>query len=261
MKVVNIIPTYNEIENIRRLLVELDGLAARNRQYKWATLVVDDKSPDGTGKVVRGYVAKNMRVKLLEGNKNGLGVAMCRGISYALKEIGADIVVTNEADFAYDLQLIPKMLKKIEQGWDVVIGSRHVKNGGVEGWTLNRIINHYVANRIFATWLAGTTEVSDHNGAFRAVRVRGIMDKIDWDKMRVSGFGFFNYWCFLLTRLTRKIYELPIVYQFRTKGESKVSFNPKYFTTYLRDVLEYVWLCFRIRIIRGYEGKNKKVAS
>ncbi|HSX48992.1 MAG TPA: glycosyltransferase [Candidatus Saccharimonadales bacterium] len=245
MKVVCIIPTYNEKENITRMLDVMLRVISRQKKDRYVVLVVDDNSPDGTGELVKKY--KSRKIFLLSGKKEGLGKAMIRGYKYATQKLGADIVVSNEADFAFDPYIIPSMVKKIKEGYDVVIGSRHVGDGRTEGWTLNRRLNHWIANKFFATWVAGVNNVYDHNGAFRAIRVDGVLDKIEFNKLKVSGFGFFNYSLFKLTQVTDKFYEFPVVYKFREKGESKVSLNPKYFRTYLNDVWEYVVLSLQIR--------------
>lgn len=247
MKVVVIIPTYNERENIGRVLDVTSRALNRDKRNKYILLVVDDDSPDGTGKIVKKF----MKAYLLTHKKEGLGKAMVRGYRFALKSLNPDVVVSTEADFAYDPKYIPYSLKKIKEGFDVVVASRHVPTGKAEGWTLSRKINHWIANKFFATWVAGVREVHDHNGAFRAIRVRGVLDKINWRKLKVSGFGFFNYFLFKLLQITNKFYEFPVTYKFRTKGESKVSFNPKYFGTYVGDVFEYIKLSFKIRLERG----------
>ena len=193
MRVVVIIPTYNERENIGRMLDVMISIVGRQREDTYFILVVDDSSPDGTGEIVKNFAKKNKNVLLLGGKKRGLGVAMIRGYKYAIKNLKADVVISNEADFAFDPKHIPFMLKKIKEGYDVVVGSRHVGVGKTEGWTLVRKFNHFVANKIFATFIAGVREVDDHNGALRAIKVKGVLDKIDLSRLGVTGFGFFNY--------------------------------------------------------------------
>lgn len=248
MRIVIILPTYNEKENIRPMLDILIKITEENREDLYKVLVVDDNSPDGTGKIVKEYTREFKDIILLSGKKRGLGVAMIRGYQYAISELKADIVVSNEADFAFDPKYIPFAVQKIKAGWDVVVASRHVGVGKTEGWTLSRKLNHWIANKFFATWVAGVREVYDHNGAFRAIRVKGVLDRIDLGRMNVQGFGFFNYFLFKLTQVTDKLYEFPVTYKFREKGESKVSFNPKYLATYLSDVAEYIKLAFQIRL-------------
>ncbi len=262
--VVHIIPTYNEKENITAMLRILDKLAKKDKKRLHKVLVVDDNSPDGTGKIVKMLAQKDKKIYLVTGKKKGLGSAMIRGLRYATSQLKADIVVSNEADFAFDPKHIPYMLEKLDMGFDVVIGSRHIGSGKTEGWTVNRKVNHWVANTLFASWIAGVSEIKDHNGAFRAIRVRGVLDKINLENLNATGFGFFNYFLFRLTQVTSKFHEFPIVYKFRTAGESKVSFNPKYFKTYLRDVSEYITLSMSIRvekIISRLNSKNQTAAS
>ncbi|MEK7101497.1 MAG: glycosyltransferase [Patescibacteria group bacterium] len=253
MLVVHIIPTYNEKENIELFLTALLKVKYQDKERKHLILVVDDNSPDGTGQLVRQFTLKHRFVYLLSGAKRGLGKAMIRGLVYAVKELKADVVIPNEGDFAFDPKYILPALKKIDQGYDVVVGSRHVGDGRTEGWTVNRKINHWIANTFFATWVAGVRQVSDHNGAFRAVRVKGVLDKLSFNNYP-TGFGFFCYWLFKLTQVTDKFYELPVVYRFRTRGESKISFNLKYLGNYLRDVMEYIDLSFQIRRERTKMG-------
>ncbi len=248
MNVLILIPTYNEAENIGRLLDDLNVITKRAKKHKFTILVVDDKSPDGTGDIVKQHRKKCKSVNLLQGEKKGLGKAMIRGYIYAMRKFAPDVIVTNEADFGFDFKHLPYMLKKIEEGYDVVLASRHVGEGGSEGWTLSRRLNHWVANTFFAAWIAGVNEVGDHNGAFRAIRVRGVLDSVDIKNFKVTGFGFFFYLVYRLTLVTDKIDEFPTTFTFRIAGESKVSFNTKYIATYMKDIFEYASLAFKIRL-------------
>lgn len=248
MKIVILIPTYNEKENVLKLLKELNSQARRLRKHTFKILIVDDNSPDGTGELVRQYMAKHKNVYLLSHRKEGLGRAMIRGYKYVLKNLKPDVVVTNEADFGFDFKLLPKMLTKISEGYDVVVASRHVGTGRTDGWTTNRKINHWIANSLFAKYIAGVNEVHDKNGALRAIRVKGTLDKLNFNTFPLRGFAFFFYQIYWLSRVTSKFYEIPATFTFRRKGESKISFNPKYFSVYLRDVAEYVSLAFKIRL-------------
>lgn len=251
MKVVIIIPTYNEKENISILLKELLRQIARLRFYKFKILVVDDNSPDGTGEIVKEYQNKYKNIYLLSHKKDGLGRAMIRGYVFALKDLKPDIVVTNEADFGFDFKHLPMMLEKIRDGNDVIVASRHVRNGKTSGWTFERKLNHYLANTVFARWLAGITEVYDKNGAFRAIRVKGILEKIKFNRFEVKGFAFFFYLIYELSKVTNKFYEFPSTFKFRKLGESKVSFNPKYIRNYVKDIFEYINIAFKIRLERS----------
>lgn len=247
LRIVVIIPTYNERENITQLLHELDLVGKTASKYTWIVLVVDDNSPDHTAEYVKNFQPKHVQIKLLLGQKQGLGVAIIRGIKYASTTLKANMVITNEADFAYKTSYLIDIANKLNSGFDVVLTSRHANKGNIEGWNFDRKINHFIANKIFAGFVAGQSHIQDHNGLLRGMKVKGVIDKINWDRIPYTGFGFINYWCFLLTQKTNKIYQLPIVYKFRTQGESKVTFNKKYLKTYLHDVSEYILICIKIR--------------
>lgn len=251
MRVVNIIPTYNEKENIGNMLETLQDIAKKNPKYEFLHLIVDDTSPDGTANIVKEYIKKDKHIKLLEGKRVGLGEALIRGYKYAQDKLEADIIIPNDCDFSFDPQKIPTLLVKIDEGYDVVVASRHVGEGGTEGWSLFRKLNHFVANELFAWYVAGIKEVHDHNGNFKAIRVKGVLDKIPLYRLRVKGFGFQCYIIYQLSKVTKKFYEIPVIFKFRTAGETKVSFNKKYLKIYIRDIFEYMWLCLKIRAERS----------
>ena len=250
MRVVNIIPTYNEKDNIGPMLNCLLKLAQKNKKYDFYHLVVDDESPDKTAIIVKEFQKKNKNIYLLSGLRVGLGDALCRGYEYAIKNLKADVVIPNDCDFSFDPKHIPEMLARIEKGRDVVVASRHTGSGSSEGWTWFRRLNHFVANELFAWYLAGITEVHDHNGNFRAIRVKGVLDQINWSRLKIKGFGFLMYMTYKMAKYTDKFFEIPVTFTFRIRGESKVSFNRKYIHTYFRDVFEYIKLCILIRLER-----------
>ena len=253
MIVVNIIPTYNEKENIGRMLEVLSGIAKKNPKYKFIHLVVDDKSPDGTAQIVKDWMKKNKDVKLIEGKRVGLGEALIRGYKYAEDELAADVIIPNDCDFSFEPQKIPALLEKIDEGFDVVVASRHVGTGKTEGWSLFRTLNHFVANELFAWYIAGIKNVHDHNGNFKAIRVKGVLDKIPMNKLRIKGFGFQCYIIYRLSLVTDKFFEIPVTFTFRQAGETKISFNKRYLKTYVRDVFEYMSLCIKIRIEKSLQ--------
>ncbi len=246
MRVVHLITTYNEAENVVLLIPKLQKFYKNHPKIKFVTLFVDD-SRDATPKIIKRFQKKDTSILLAPGHSRGLGAAMIRGYHYALARLNPDIIITNEADFAYDHTRIPLMVKKIGEGYDVIVASRHTPGGTTQGWTWSRHLNHWLANTFFANWVAGGNYVSDHNGEFRAIRVKGVLDQITWTGFP-SGFAFFNYLLFKLHQITPKFYEFPITYRFRTLGESKVSFNPKYLVSYLKSILEYIYVCLKIRL-------------
>ncbi len=196
VKVVILIPTYNEKENITRLLKEIIARTNKLKKYSFKILIVDDNSPDGTGDLVKKFRSQHRNVYLLSHKKEGLGKAMVRGYRFTLKKLHPDVVVTNEADFGFSFSLLPKMLKKIAEGFDVVIASRHIGTGRTDGWNTNRKLNHFIANRLFARSIAGVDQVYDKNGAMRAIRVKGVLEKCKFSQFPARGFSFFFFAAF-----------------------------------------------------------------
>lgn len=247
MKVVHIIPTFNERENIGKMIEVLDEMGSRYKDQQHEILIVDDHSPDGTAAVVKKYQKKFPNVHILLKKKEGLGKALILGYEYAVKKLSADVVIPNDADFQWDPSDIPKLLKKIDEGYDVVVASRHVPGGKVVGWNWFRKLNHEVSNSLLAWWVAGVHEVADHAGNFKAIRVKGILDKVALERMKNAGFSFQLHILYELSKTGAKFTEVPVTFCERRFGKSKIGFN-RY---YLRDVLEYIRNSINIRVDRS----------
>jgi len=247
MKIVHIIPTYNEKENIARMIDKLESLGKKYHQWQTEIVVVDDYSPDGTADIVKNYKQKYSNIHLLTKKKEGLGRALIMGYEYAMKKLKADVVIPNDADFQWEPADYPKLVQKIEKGYDVVVASRHVKGGKVIGWSFFRKINHELSNSFLAWWLAGVHEVSDHAGNFKAIRVKNVLEKVPLSKMQNVGFSFQLHILYELSKVGAKFTEVPAIFRERKRGESKIGLN-KY---YLRDVVEYVRNSILIRIDRS----------
>ena len=243
-RLVYIIPTYNEKENIEQMLIEVIGMLNKLKKYNSSILVVDDNSPDGTGGIVKKMAKHNRSIFLLNGNKSGLGTAMIRGYKYAIKNLSADIIVTNEADFSYSPSRVPLMLKYLQNGNDAVFGSRRVRKDKKDLFI--RTVVHWTANTLFARYVAGIHQIDDHNSAFKAIRVKGVLDKIDFD-IFPRGYAFFNYLTYKVIKNTPNIVEIYNTYTPRSKGSSKIGLSPNYLKYFLKDTLEYVVTCFKIR--------------
>jgi len=245
------VPTYNEKENIPLMLKELDKVAGKLDKYNTLVVVIDDSSPDGTADAAKDVKMKNAVLKISVGKKEGLGKALIRGYKYAIGDLEADFVVSIDADFMFDPHDIVKLMKEIEGGYDVVLGSRHDEYGmKVDGWPMSRYLTHWIANDFFGGLVAGNTVVKDHNANFRAVRVKGILDQINWDQLPTRGYGFLHYMIYEFEIVGAKFKEVKVEMKWREKGESKVSFNPKYIKTFVRDTKEYIWMCLKIRGMR-----------
>ena len=129
MKIAHIIPTFNEKDNIRAMLDELYEISKQYPKWENICIVVDDLSPDGTPDIVRKYPHDKLKVHLLSKKKEGLGRALILGYDFAIRKVKADIVVPNDADFQWDPRDFPKLVRKIEEGFDVAVASRHIKGG------------------------------------------------------------------------------------------------------------------------------------
>ena len=239
------IPTYNEKENIGPMVETLEKIAAKLPQYEFVTLFADSNSPDGTGKLAAQMAKEKDNIYYLE-TPRGLGVSMIASYQHAMNELKADIVIPNDCDFQWDPQLIPQMLEKLEEGYDVVVPSRHIK-GGKDNFSPFRKLTHFISNDLINGYWAGIREVKDLAGNFKAIRVKGILDKTRLDKINVKGFVIQSTIIYELSRTGAKFVEIPAIYGERRAGETKVGFN----TQFIKDVLETVKNATRIRLERS----------
>jgi glycosyltransferase involved in cell wall biosynthesis len=231
-----IVPTYNEAENIRLLVQKLLALKS-----PVSVLVIDDNSPDGTGKIAEELAGENpgrVFVKHRPG-KLGLGTAHREGFRWAM-ENGYDRLVTMDADFSHPPEVIPEMLSRLESA-EMVIGSRYVPGGRTEGWPLKRKINSWTAN--FLARLLMGLKPKDCTGAFRAYRVEWLK-KIPLDKLRARGYSAHLEVLFYLEKAGARVEEVPIVFTERKMGRSKISFRE------IREALGIIFFYFFQRFRR-----------
>jgi dolichol-phosphate mannosyltransferase len=225
-----IVPTYNERENIARLIESILGQDSRLE-----ILVVDDGSPDGTADIVRAIKAQNPRVDILcRPKKMGLGTAYVAGFRWAL-ERGYDFVFEMDADFSHDPNHLPEFLRAI-QAADLVLGSRY-REGKVTvvNWPIARLILSYFAN-VYARRVTGL-EVWDATGGFKCFR-RAVLEAIDLNKVRSNGYAFQIEMSYRASKRGFRIIEIPIVFVDRTEGQSKMS------KTIVREA---IWMVWRLR--------------
>jgi dolichol-phosphate mannosyltransferase len=225
-----IVPTYNERENVRRLI---DSVLAQDDRIDM--LIVDDGSPDGTGAIVEEIGASNPRVHLLSRpRKMGLGTAYVAGFRWALARDYA-YVLEMDADFSHDPAHLPQFLAAIENT-DLVLGSRYQEGRvTVVNWPINRLILSYLAN-MYARAITGL-HVWDATGGFKCFR-RSVLEAIDLDHVRSNGYAFQIEMTFRAVRKHFRITEIPIVFVDRTEGTSKMSPH---------IVREAVWMVWRLR--------------
>lgn len=232
MKVIAVIPTYNEAENIRILIPRILGLGP-----EFHVLVVDDASPDGTAKAVKELMKADPRVSILERPaKLGLGTAYIAGFKQALKQ-GADCVMEMDADHSHDYKDIPRLLEKIGE-CDLVLGSRYKKGISVIDWPLSRVLLSYFGN-VYARMITGL-KTFDNTGGFKCFR-REVLEAIDLDKVRSNGYAFQIEMNFKAAAKGFKLCEIPIIFWGRYSGESKMSGN------IVREAVLVVW---RLRLLK-----------
>lgn len=236
LKTVIIVPTYNERDNITALVHALQEQFKCIR-HDMHILVVDDNSPDRTADVVQDLQASHPNLHLLNGQKQGLGVAYIRGMRHAMQELSADIVFEMDADFSHKPEDVPRLLAAIDAGADFVIGSRYVRGGTIpDEWGLYRRLNSRFGN-IVARYLAGIYSVRDCTAGFRAIRT-SILRRIDFDKLRVQGYAFQVALLHAAKTCKAKIVEIPVNFIDRTHGESKLG---------IRDIIEFILNAWWIR--------------
>jgi dolichol-phosphate mannosyltransferase len=210
-----IIPTYNEAENIERILRRIaDSLPQAG------VLVVDDGSPDGTGDLVKSVAAELPDIHLLtRAAKGGLGSAYRAGFEWGLQE-GYDALIEMDADFSHDPAALPAVLAPLEDGYDLSIGSRYVKGGAIPNWARHRHLLSEGGNR-YASAVLGLG-VADSTAGFRAYSAR-IMRKLDLHLIRAEGYGFQIEMTYRAKQHGAAICEVPITFVDRAAGESKMS--------------------------------------
>jgi len=243
MKVVIILPTYNEQGNIAALLASLSG-EFRRLQHDMHILVVDDNSPDGTADVVRAAMRDMSYLHLITGEKAGLGAAYIRGMQHALGELQADVVFEMDADFSHAPADVPRLLAALEAGADFVIGSRHVKGGSIPAeWSVWRKLNSAGGNWV-ARYIAGLYGIRDCTAGFRAIRA-SILRQIDFSALRVKGYAFQVALLHQAVTLGAVVKEIPVHFVDRKQGQSKLG---------LTDITEFVlnawWI--RMRALRTF---------
>lgn len=224
--------TYNEIENLPQLIPEIHQFAPDAH-----ILVVDDGSPDGTGKLADQLAQQDDRIHTLHRQgKLGLGTAIVAGFRYGI-EHGYDQLINMDADFSHHPRHIPALRECLTHA-DVGIGSRYVPGGGVVGWNWKR---HFMSTSInlYARLLLGLKN-RDNSGSFRCYRVRDLA-RLDFDQVRSRGYSFQEEILYMCRRIGCTQVETPITFEDRRFGTSKIDW---------RESVSALWVIFRLAIDR-----------
>lgn len=228
-----IIPTYNEIENIRDIIT-----AVLRLELRFDVLVVDDNSPDGTATEVKRLMAEETeRVFLLERpGKQGLGTAYLAGFDWALGQ-GYDYIIEMDADFSHNPNDLPKLYKACaEEGADVAVGSRYCNGVNVVNWPLGRVLMSYFAS-VYVRMITGM-EVRDATAGFVCYRAE-VLKTIELDKIHFKGYAFQIEMKYTAVLCGFKVKEVPIIFVNRVVGTSKM--NTSIFGEALFGVLKLKW--------------------
>ena len=213
MRVLVIVPTYNESENIA-------SIAEAVRVHGYDLLVVDDGSPDGTGAIADDLAEADPGILVLHrSEKSGLGPAYAAGFEHGL-ELGYEILCEMDADFSHDPADLPRLVDAVESGADLAVGSRYVAGGGTEGWPWYREALSRGGN-LYASLLLGLN-VRDATAGFRAF-MDMTLRKIDPSSCQASGYGFQVEMAWRTEQAGLEIVEVPITFRDRILGESKMN--------------------------------------
>jgi dolichol-phosphate mannosyltransferase len=236
MKIVILIPTYCEVDNIAKLIPEIK-LATKNLQHEVTILVVDDTSPDGTGKAVLDLMKQDKKIQLLTGEKKGYGAAIIRGVNYSISKLKAEVIVTMDADFSHQPKDLPRLINEIEKGSDFVIGSRYVKGGKIKNWSPWRYflsgLGNFVARKVL-----GLSKVFDCTAGYRVFQT-DLVKKIGLSSIKANGYGFLVWFLYSCHRNGAKIKEVPVEFVDRTAGKTKLG---------LWDIIEGIIILIKLRI-------------
>lgn len=217
MKKIVIIPTFNEIENIEKIIRKVFSL-----QDEFHILIIDDGSPDGTAKKVKQLQVEytNCLFLLERSGKQGLGTAYILGFKWSIEK-KYDFIFEMDADFSHNPEDLPRLLETCsKQQVDVAVGSRYVRGGKVENWPLNRIFISYGASVYvrLITWIP----VKDCTAGFVCYR-RDVLEQINLDNIRFIGYAFQIEMKYRAWKKGFKIQEIPITFVDRKEGQSKMS--------------------------------------
>ncbi|HVX21182.1 MAG TPA: polyprenol monophosphomannose synthase [Acidimicrobiales bacterium] len=247
MRILVVVPTYNEAENIEKVLGSIHDAVPDA-----GILVVDDGSPDGTADLVDKVAATLPDVHVLRrSQKSGLGSAYRAGFRWGLDR-GYDACVEMDADFSHDPAALPGLVAPLSAGYEVCIGSRYVKGGSIPNWSWHRHLLSWGGNR-YATVVLGLG-VADSTAGFRAYAAT-VLRRIPLDRVRAEGYGFQIEMTYQAKRAGAAIVEVPIRFVDRVAGESKMS------SAIVVEALGLVSLWGAQRLWRGLAGLLRRPAA
>ena len=225
-----VVPTYNEAMNLPSIVPQI-----LEQDPRLEVLIVDDNSPDGTGRLADQMAAADPRVHVLHRpGKGGLGKAYLAGFRWAL-ERDYELVFEMDADFSHDPKFLVEFLRAVEDA-DLVVGSRYKTGVNVINWPISRLLLSLGANQ-YARCITGLP-ITDSTGGFKCFR-RRVLEAIDFDRVRSNGYAFQIEMSFRAWKKGFRLVEIPIVFTDRVEGQSKMN---------KRIVREAIWMVWWLRL-------------
>ena len=226
MKIVIVIPTYNERKTTERMITALAVELPKVKNHQMEVLYVDDTSPDKTYEVVRSYAKKYSWLHLLlNKEKKGLGVAYAKGFRYAMEKLNADYVMEFDGDFQHRPDEIKRLVDKIDEGYEYIIGSRYIPGGSIPAeWDFKRKFLSVVGNWVARIGLL-LPKVHDLTTGFKLTKAKGVLDQIDIDHLYSNTFAYKLQIVGQAIHNGAKWAEVPITFMARREGESKIIKN------------------------------------
>ncbi len=243
LRIVITLCTYNESENLPRIIREIHSVLPAGD-----ILVVDDNSPDGTGKIADELAQADARIHVLHRfSERGLGSATLKAFQSCLEK-NYDLLINLDADFSHPPRYLPNLVEALQaSGADVAIGSRYIQGGKIVGWPLKR----HLMSRCINIWsrLFLGLKIRDCSGSYRCYRC-SMLRKIDFDHFRSAGYSVQEELLFRSAQVGAGFVETPIIFEERLVGESKINW---------KEAVRAVWIIFRCGLERF--GKPKQTCS
>jgi dolichol-phosphate mannosyltransferase len=217
-----ILPTYNEAENVERIVAAAGDVLARAAPEGFRVLIVDDGSPDGTGRIADWLAGEHSWLGVLHrSEKGGIGPAYLAGFRYAIDR-DAGFLMEMDSDFSHDPADLARLLAAVRDGADLALGSRYVPGGGVSDWgLLRRLISE--GGSTYARWVLGLP-IRDLTGGFKCFR-REVLEAIHFEGVRSRGYAFQVELTYRAVRAGFEVVEVPIIFRDRRVGQSKMSWR------------------------------------
>ena len=218
-----VLPTYNEADNIEAIIKKIFSIQSEIHTHHLHVVVADDNSPDGTAGIIEQQMKTFSRLHLVSGEKTGLGDAYKRGFAFALETLNPDLLLQMDGDGQHDPKLIPKFIELANKGYDLIIGSRFIPGSSTPDFTYWRKFLSVFGN-VLVRFFGGIDSIKDCTSGFRCIKAE-LIPICDLGVFSTRGYSFQSSLVCELLRNGAKSIEVPIIFNIRTKGQSKLAFD------------------------------------